>query len=348
MIGLVVLVFITIISLGIVYKVNTSPVDSSDKTEIEVIIPEGSTIKDIGKILEEKDLIRSSNFFGIYCKLFHVGNLKATKYKLNKSMDLQEIIEILEKGNSLNKDQITIKFEEGINIKRLATIISNNTNNEYDDVIELANDKKYIKELEEKYWFISDDINNDDLYFKLEGYLFPDTYFFASKDVSVKEIFGKMLDQTDKVLSKYKKDMQEKKLSVHFVLTMASIIEKEGKAKDFKDISSVFYNRIDKNMKFESCASAIYGKGLEFDQINNRVIDDTIMKDNNPYNTYIVGVPIGPICLPSEKAIEAAINPSDSDFLFFLSDNTGKTYFFENYQLHQKKKNELINAGKWN
>lgn len=348
MIGLVILVFVTIVSLGIVYKVNISPVDSSDKTEIEVIIPEGATIKQIGEILEEKDLIRSSNFFGIYCKLFGVGNLKATKYRLNKSMDLQEIIEKLEKGNSFNEEQISIKFEEGINIRRLATIISENTNNKYDDVIKLANDKDYIKELEEKYWFISDDINNDDLYFKLEGYLFPDTYFFASKDVTVKEIFGKMLDQTDKVLSKYRNVMQEKKLSAHFVLTLASIIEKEGKTKDFKDVSSVFYNRIEKNMKFESCASAIYGKKLEFDQINNRVIDDTIKKDNNLYNTYIVQVPIGPICLPSEKAIEAAINPNKTDFLFFLSDNTGKTYFFETYQLQQKKKNELINAGKWN
>lgn len=348
MIGLVALIFLVVVSLGIIYKVNLSPVDKSDETLIEVVIPDGSSVKQIGEILEEKKLIRSSNFFGIYCKLFHVNNLKASKYSLSKSMDLEEIIGKLEKGNSYNDSQISITFEEGINIRRLATIISNKTNNKYDDVIKLVNDKDYLKELEEKYWFISDDINNDDLYFKLEGYLFPNTYFFVNEDVSVKDIFAKMLDQTDKVLSKYRKDMQDKKLSVHFVLTMASIIEKEGKTKDFKDISSVFYNRIDKNMKFESCASAIYGKKLEFDQINNRVIDDTIKKDDNPYNTYIVAVPIGPICLPSENAIEAAINPSETDFLFFLSDNTGKTYFFENYQLQQKKKNELINAGKWN
>jgi UPF0755 protein len=72
------------------------------------------------------------------------------------------------------------------------------------------------------------------------------------------------------------------------------------------------------------------------------------MKQENAYNTYFVQVPVGPICLPSEKAIEAAVNPNKTDYLFFLSDNQGVTYFFKTYQEHQQKQKELINSGKWN
>ena len=349
MIGLLCLVFITIITLFIIYKHNLSPVDKDDTSVITVVIPEKSTAKEIGKILEEKELIRSSTFFNIYVKLFKPGDMKASTYELSKSMSFEEIIDELVKGNSYNKEQISITFKEGYNIRQIATKIEENTNNKYDDVITLSNDSEYIDELIEKYWFITDDIKNDSLYYKLEGYLFPDTYFFSNKDVSIKEIFSKMLDQTDKKLSPYKNVLEEKKLSVHYILTLASLIEKEGKTIDFKDISSVFYNRIDNNMKFESCASAIYGVKKEFrDYTGNRAITDVEMKDNNPYNTYIVQVPVGPICNPSIDAIEAAINPEETNNLYFLSDITGKTYFFESYSAQQQKKQELIKAGKWN
>ena len=349
MIAIVVLVFIAIAALGITYKIQTSAMDSSDHEIIEVEIPEGSSSKKIGGILEEKKLIRSSTFFTIYVKLFKVEGLQSGNHKLSRDMNYEKLIEELKvKDTTSSKGEITIKFGEGHNIRQLAKTIEENTNNKYEDVMALVNDPKYIDELIEKYWFIDESIKNDNLYYKLEGYLFPDTYKYASKDVTVKEIFTKMLNQMDTVLSKYKDSMTKNNLSVHFVLTLASLIEKEGKTRDFKDISSVFYNRIDKNMNFESCASAIYGAKKEFSDIANRVITDEVKKANNAYNTYFVQVPVGPICLPSEKAIEAAINPSESEYLFFLSDNQGVTYFFKTYSEHQQKQRELINAGKWN
>ena len=336
------------ISLGLLFRHYSSPVGGSKDT-IEVVIPENSSGEKIGKILEEKEVIRSSTFFNIYVRLFKPGEMKASTYELSKSMSFEEIIDILVKGNSYNKEQISITFKEGYNIRQIAKQIEKYTINKYDDVIALSRDKEYIDELIEKYWFITDDIKNDNLYYNLEGYLFPDTYFFSSKNVSIKEIFTKMLNETDKKLSKYKDTLEEKKVSVHYILTLASLIEKEGKTIDFEDISSVFYNRIDKNMKFESCASAIYGIKKEFsDYTGNRAITDVEMKDNNPYNTYLVQIPIGPICSPSIDAIVAAINPKDSNNLFFLSDITGKTYFFESYSEQQSKKQELIKAGKWN
>lgn len=348
MIGLVCLIFITIIVLFIAYNRNLKPVDSSDTTTIEVVIPNGSNAKAIGKILKEKDLIRSSTFFEIYVKLFKPGEMKASTYELSRSMELKEIIDILVKGNTYNGEQVTLTFKEGYNIRQIAKVIDEKTDNNYDDVINLSNDIEFIDEVIQKYWFIDESIKNDNLYYKLEGYLFPDTYFF-NKNSTVKEIFTKMLDQMGKKLESYKTVMEEKNLSVHYVLTLASIVEKEGKKVDFNDISSVFYNRIDKNMKFESCASAIYGVKKEFsDYTGDRAITNVEMKDENPYNTYLVQVPVGPICCPSVEAIDAAVNPSDTKNLYFLSDSSGKSYFFETLSAQQAKKQELIKAGKWN
>ncbi len=344
---ILVLVFITVITLGIVYKVNLKPVDKSDDTLIEVVIPEKSSAKKIGEILKENDLIRSSTFFNIYVRLFNAGPFKASKYSLSRSMDFKTIIDKLEKGNSYDEEQISIMFKPGINIMDVATVIEKNTNNSYDDVIKLVNDEEYIDELIETYWFITDDIKNEDIYFKIEGYLAPDTYFYSGRNVSVKEIFARMLKQTDTILSKYKDLIEEKNLSVHDVLTMASVLEKEGKTKDFKNISSVFYNRINIGMKLESCATAIYGAKEKFE--DNRVITYELMRVVNPYNTYIIStLPVGPISLVSEEAIEAALNPNETNYLFFLSDNEGKTYFFETAKEHSAKKNELISVGKWN
>ena len=342
------LVLVTIIVLGIVYKINTSPVNKSDDTVIEVVIPEGATAKTIGKILEDNDLIRSSTFFNIYVKLFHKGPFKASKYPLTKSMDLEEIIDTLEKGNSYNEEQITIMFKPGINIMDVATIIDKNTNNSYDDVIALVNDNEYIDELIEKYWFITEDIKNSEIYYKLEGYLAPDTYFYNNKDVTVKEIFAKMLNQTDKILSRYKEDIENSNMSVHDILTMASILEKEGKTRDFKNISSVFYNRIKIGMQLQSCATSIYGAKEKFDN-SNRVITNELMQAVNPYNTYVIkALPVGPISLISEEALDAALNPNETEYYYFLSDNEGKTYFFKTDREHANKKNELISVGKWN
>lgn len=341
-----ILIAVAIVSLCGIYNLNIQAIDENDTTEIEVIIPSGASKRKVGEILEEKELIRSSTFFNIYVKLFKVGDLKASTYKLSKSMDLKEIITVLEKGNSYNPSQIQITFEEGINIRGLATLIKDNTNNTYEDVMSLVNDKEYLNELKNSYWFITDDVINDNLYYALEGYLFPDTYYFLNKDVSIKDIFKKMLDRMNEVLEPYKEKIEKSGYSVHEILTLASVIEKEGKIKDFSKISSVFHNRLEIGMTLGSCATAYYGMGMDFNEVG--IATSEMISNNNLYNTYQkVGLPIGPIALPSKNAIEAAIMPDDTENLFFLSDNQGVTYFFKTYSEHQKKEKELRAQGKW-
>jgi len=242
LISLIVIAF----SLGFYYKYQISSV-SRDSEEVIVEIKSGS-ISSIGDTLYENKLIKSKFIFKLYIKLNGVNNLQASTYKLNKNMSLKEIIKTLEEGNSYNPDEIRITFKEGLSIRQIAKEIEENTNNKYDDVMKLMEDDSYIDSLVNEYWFLTDDVKNSKIYYPLEGYLFPNTYAFANKEVDVKTIIEKMLKETDKQLSKYKDVINESDLSIHEIMTLASIVEKEGKIKDFENIASTFINRLDIKM----------------------------------------------------------------------------------------------------
>lgn len=371
MIALVCLVFVTIIVLFITYKRNLKPVDSSDNTPITVEIPTGAVSKDIGKILKDKDLIRSSTFFNIYVKLFKPGNMKAGVYTLTRSMSLTEIIDTLVKGNSYNPDEIKLSFKEGINMRKIAEVIENGTNNSYDDVIKKSKDSEYLDKIIEKYWFIDEHIKDSNLKYNLEGYLFPNTYNFKNKDVTVEEIFNKMLDEMGKVLEPYKEDIQKSKLSFHELLTLASVIEKEAvdcnsaKDKTCKDkddyrvnISKVFYNRLNSNMSLGSDVTTYYA--LDIDNAK-KYVEETCGGKNcinysvkSPYNTRLTDgtmngkLPVGPIATVSVGSIKASIYPSNVNYVYFVANIEDKVmYFYENYNDFLKKKNELakVNNG---
>ena len=260
-------------------------------------------------------------------------------------MGVKKIVETLEKGNSYNPNIITVTFKEGLNMREIATIISENTDNSYDSVLKQIKDESYLNELINSYWFIEEDIKNKNLYYSLEGYLFPDTYQI-DKTWGEKEVLKIMLDRMEKELDNYKDKIQNSNYSIHQILTLASIVEKEGKTKDFKDISSVFHNRLKINMRLESCATTFYGMGLDFNEVG--IATSEMTSNNNPYNTYrINALPIGPISSPGKSAIEATINPNSTNNYYFLSDNEGVSYFFSTYSAHQQKQRELINQGKW-
>jgi len=333
-----------ILLMVLIYNLGLGAV-SSDSSEIEFVIDEGSTYYSVIDKLKEENLIKNKFCFKIYIKLNKKSKLEAGTYKLNKNMNVKEIVELFDKGNTYNPNVIEITFKEGLNIRGIATIIGENTDNTYDSVLDLLKDETYLNEVIKNYWFITEDIKNKDIYYSLEGYLFPDTYQI-DKTSSVKDIFKIMLDRMEKELNNYKKELKNSKFSVHEILTLASVIEKEGKTKDFQNISSVFHNRLDINKKLESCATTFYGMGLDFNEVG--IATSEMTASDNPYNTYkIAGLPIGPIASPGKSAIEAAIKPNKTDYVYFLSDNEGVTYFFKTYKEHQLKQFELINQGKW-
>ena len=319
---------------------------SSSSKDVDFIVNDGDSLNIIASNLKKEGLIKNEKFFLLYIVLKDSKEIYAAKYKLNRNMNLGDIVETLKKGG-VNKDEITITFKEGLNMRQIAKIISKETNNSYNDVIGLSNDETYINELSKKYWFITKDLKNKNLYYKLEGYLFPDSYNFSSKDVTVREIFDEMILHMDKVLSKYKNDINKSGYSVHQILTMASVVELEVKQDSRSDIAGLFYNRLKAKMNLGSDPTSYYGVKKEMtSELYQSEYDDA-----NLYNTRSSSMagklPVGPICNPSKGAIVAAIKPSKHEYYYFVTDKNGKVYLTKDYETHNKVILDLKNKGLW-
>lgn len=320
---------------------------NSSKDGIRVKIPEGTGVSGISRILKENKIIRSALAFEIYCRTNGINNLQAGKYELLPSDNVAVIAEHIANGD-VAPDEVTITFIEGKNIPWYAKEIAKKTNNTEQDVYDLLADEEYIDSLIEKYWFLEDVIKDDDIYYPLEGYLLPDTYTFENEDVSVETIFNVILNFMDKYLSTKKDDF---KYIYHQTLTFASMLELEGKSlEDREEIMGVFQNRIDKKMTLGSDVTAYYAFKVN---MGDRNLTKEELNTYNPYNTRYKGVemagkiPIGPICNPSKEAIEAALNPKETDALYFVADKTGKVYFTETYEEHNAKIAQLKKEGLW-
>ncbi len=340
---------ILIVSGCLYYNNQISAVDKNDDKEIEVLIKDGATSREIGNVLKNSGLIRNADFFVLYLKLYKITNLKASTYKLSKNMTLKEIIEVIQKGNNYNPDEIAITFREGINIRKIAAIIESNTNNSYDEVFNLLKDEKYIDTLIEEYWFLTSDIKSNDIYYPLEGYLFPDTYNFSNKNVSIKDIFKAMLNQMNAKLTPFKEKIEESSFSVHEFLTLASVVELEGTSdKDRPGVASVFYNRLSKNMSLGSDVTTYYAIKVD---MSERDLYKAEIQAYNPYNTRgpkMEGkLPVGPICSSGLASINASINPSVTDYLYFVADKYKEVYFTKTYAEHTAKVQEIKDKGEW-
>ena len=352
-----IVVFLAIIIVGIVgtcifYNVGLSPLEKSsgdsDKKIIRVEIKEGMGLSQIADLLEEEKVIRSANIMKIYSKLNKVNGLQAGKYDLTPEEDTKAIIAHIVNGEVAD-DTVKITFIEGKNMRYIAKTIAEKTTNTEEDVFKLLENENYIDTLIEKYWFITDEVKQKEIYYPLEGYLLPDTYVFESEDVSVKHIFNVILNFTEKFLNDYKEDIENNDLSVHQILTMASLAELEGKSlEDRKEIVGVFFNRIYSGMSLGSDVSTYYAFKVD---MGDRDLTVKELNTENPYNTRgpnMSGkIPIGPICNPSKTAIEAALDYTETDAYYFVADKNGKVYFTKNNDEHIKMINKLKKEGLW-
>ena len=345
---LFVVLIVVAFSVGFYYKYQISPVSrESEKVVVEI---KAGSVSSIGDTLYENNLIRSKFMFKIFVKLNGVNDLKASTYELDKNMKLSEIIEVLEKGNSYNPEQITIQFVEGLNVRKIAKVVDENTNNTYDDFINLMSDSSYIDSLIDKYWFLTDEVKSDKIYYPLEGYLFPNTYAFSNKDVDVKMIVETMLDETDKQLKKYKDVIDKSDYSVHEWLTLASIVELEGaSASDRASVAGVFHNRIKDEWSLGSDVTTYYY--LKIDDFSVSLTDAMGLRDcDGAYNTRCtsyVGLPVGPISNPGLESLEGTINYKEHKYYYFVADCSGKTYLNKDVTGHYNIISKLKNEGNW-
>lgn len=341
-IATIIIFIVLILVLGVgYYKYALSPVSNSNKV-IRVEIPKGSTGSITATILKKNGLIKDVNIFKLYLKTHNVDNINYGQYNLKQNMSVESIVDTITKV-AINQD-ISILFKEGENMRSIAKTIASNTNNTKEDVYNLLKDETYIDSLIEKYWFIKDTIKDANIYYPLEGYLAPDTYRFTNKDVTVKQIFKTMLDQMNKILTPYKNNIS--KYSIHEYLTLASIVEEEGKTlSDRKLMIGVFENRLAKGDRLGSDVTTYYAAKLDdYSKTPNFNLD-------NPYNTRSIKMsgklPIGPISAPSKDSIEAAINPTKTNYYYFVSDKNGKIYFFVTETQFQDKIKYLKAHGLW-
>lgn len=328
------------------YKINLSKVSNNDNT-IEFEVTNNDTFSSISSKLKNNNLIKNELVYKIYLKLNKVNNLQIGIYPLNSNMSVKQIVNALSGNPDESLSHMKITFPEGINMRKFASILEKNTQYKADDLYNLLKDNNYLDELINKYWFISKDIKNSNIYYSLEGYLYPDTYEFK-KHATLKEIIETILNNTSKKLESYKSSIQNSKYSVHEILTLASVVELEASTNDDrKGVAGVFINRLNSNMGLESDVTTYYGLKKELtESIAGHVYGANAY---NTRSTTLYGkLPVGPICNMSTSSIDAILNPTTSNYYYFVADTNKKVYFAKNYNEHLNIIAKLKKEGIWN
>lgn len=300
--------------------------DSSDR--VTFIIENGTSSKEIVDSLYSSGLIKNQYTGYIYLKLHGDFILQAGVYDLNKGMDFPTIMDSLSSGKVID-NSISVTFVEGKRLTTYVKQISDTFSISEEEILRQLSDTAYLQTLIEKYWFLTDEILNDKLYYALEGYLYPNTYRFK-EDATLEEILEKMLDATGAVLSPYKDAIEKSDYSVHEILAMASIIELEAVTKeDRATVSQVIHKRLDMGMTLGMDVTTYYAVQKDMSE----ELWEKDLKTNNPFNTRVVtGLPVGPICNSGVDSVNAVFHPTETNYVYFYADvRTGKVYFAETY-----------------
>ncbi len=292
--------------------------------ETVVSIDPGMTSREIAGLLAKADLLQSSVLFRVVTKLVGVDNkLKAGTYRLNSGMGTVGIVRALAQGDV---ELIRFTIPEGVSMKNMADLLEAKGLASKERFLHLAAGQDHdFKVIEGDMEFSGN----------LEGYLFPDTYIVET-GVTEEEIITIMVRRFAKaVLPEWSgENVHEnaRKLGLHGVITLASIIEKEAKLSEERPlVASVFYNRLRLKMPLQSCATVQFALGSWKTRLT---LDD--LETDSPYNTYLTpGLPPGPIASPGLSSVRAALLPATSDYLFFAADQKGGHVFSRTFKEHQ-------------
>ena len=332
------------------------PVDASSKDYVTVQIPDGANVQEIGSTLEKSGLVKHGLIFSLYAKYYSHANLKSGYYNLKKSMSTDELIQELQKGGTPEAQEpslASLTIPEGYTLEQIAQTVGQ-LQGEFKEPLTAeaflakAQDETFISQLVAKYPNLLGSLPTKDsgVRYRLEGYLFPATYTIK-ESTTVESLIDEMLAAMDKAMSPYYATIKEKNLTVNELLSIASIVEKEGaKTEDRKKIAGVFYNRLNLGMPLQSNIAILYAQGKLGQKISladDAGIDTTI---DSPYNVYThLGLMPGPVDSPSLDAIEASVNQTKSDYLYFVANvEDGKVYFATTKEEHDQNVAEHINS----
>ncbi len=348
LLSIILFILIVLLVIVLMYKNLTSPVDKNSKETYAFEVKSGENYSSIADDLKKEKFIKNELMFKIFVKFMKPNNLEAGNYELSHSMNLKSVIETLSKGAKDTRETISITFVEGKNMRYVINKITENFNITEEEILNKLKDEEYLNKLIDKYFTLTSEIKNKNIYYSLEGYLYPDTYVFY-KDSSVEDIFEKMIDNLENKLIKYKEEIESSGYTFHQMLTLASIVESEaGKANDRKGVASVFYNRLKDKWALGSDVTTYYAEKLE---LWSRDLYSKEIKSCNSYNTRAAcmagKLPVGPICNPSINSVIASIEPSNTSYYYFVADVYGNTYFSKTASEHISTVNRLKKEGKW-
>lgn len=332
------------------------PIDANSKKYVTVGIPEGSNVQEIGTTLEKAGLVKHGLIFSFYAKYKNYTDLKAGYYNLQKSMSTEDLLKELQKGGTAEPQEpvlATLTIPEGYTLDQIAQAVGQLQGDFKEPLTAEAflakvQDENFISQEVAKYPSLLESLPTKDsgVRYRLEGYLFPATYSIK-ESTTVESLIDEMLAAMDKNLSPYYSTIKSKNLTVNELLTIASLVEKEGaKTEDRKLIAGVFYNRLNRDMPLQSNIAILYAQGKLGQNIS--LAEDVAIDTNidSPYNVYKnVGLMPGPVDSPSLDAIESSINQTKSDNLYFVADVTeGKVYYANNQEDHDRNVAEHVNS----
>jgi UPF0755 protein len=312
--------FLLILSMAVIlfsytaiYLRTPSHVKGLKKT---IAIRRGMSFKEVAYLLGDERIIRGIKAFILWGKLSGASpKIKAGEYELSSDMTPLQVLDTLTRGKV---KQYKASIPEGYTVLQIAEILESKGITDGEAFLEKCFSSQYVSSL---------GIEAD----SLEGYLFPDSYFF-SKDLKPEDVIEAMVRRFRRVYtSQYSERAKELGFSDHEILTLASTIEKESAIPSEKLlVSGVYHNRLKRNMMLYSCPTVIYG----IKDFNGNLTKRDLAR-YSPYNTYLIrGLPPGPICNPGKEAIEAALYPATTEYLYFVSKNDGSNHFSSTLKEH--------------
>jgi len=355
------LIFLALISAGGYFgyqyvQSSLLPVDANSKEYVTVQIPEGSNVQEIGNALEKSGLVKHGIIFSLYAKYKNYSDFKSGYYNLMKSMSTDDLIKELQKGGTPEPQEPSLAdltIPEGYTIDQIAQAVGQ-LQGEFkepltaDAFLAKVQDENFISQEVAKYPSLLESLPTKEsgVRYRLEGFLFPATYSIK-ESTTIESLIDEMLAAMDKTLAPHYSTIKSKNLTVNELLTIASLVEKEGaKTEDRKLIAGVFYNRLNLGMPLQSNIAILYAQGKLGQNISladDAGIDTSI---NSPYNVYTKpGLMPGPVDSPSQDAIEASINQTKSENLYFVANVTdGKVYYAVTQEEHDRNVAEHVNS----
>ena len=359
--SLVVVFFLATCTFGFFWvKSSLEPINTEATKTIQVEIPEGSSTKEIANILFENDLIKNATVFNYYSKIKSYNNYQSGFYNLSQSMSVDDLAKALqESGTPTAQEEPAGKvlIVEGYTLTQIANSVTLNAKTDdktdktpftSEEFLATVTNQEFIDRMVATYpnLFASLPAADSGVIYRLEGYLFPAVYDYYD-DTTIEDLVEQMISTTDARLQPYYEAIANKNLTVNEVLTLASLVEKEGSTdEDRRNIASVFFNRLNTEMPLQSNIAILYAQGKlgeETTLAEDTNIDTSI---ESPYNIYWrAGLMPGPVDSPSLSAIEAVLNANATDYYYFVADvTTGTVYFANTIEEHDQNVATYVNA----